>query len=94
MKWVRTETGKLVNLAHMSEVNIQSDRSVVDGAEVQSYTLRAYEPSYTETPCFAHLMRFATKKEAEEALNDLYDWLSDEPVGCDFSAAAAAKAGA
>lgn len=91
MKWIRTETGKLVNLAHMSEVNIQSDRSIVDGSEVQSYTLRAYEPSYGDVPCFAHLMRFASRKEAEEALNDLYDWLSEDPVGCDFSAA---KAGA
>lgn len=91
MKWIRTETGKLVNLAHMSEVNIQSNRRTVDGSEVQSYTLRAYEPSYGDVPCSADLMRYDTKREAEQALADLFDWLSEDPVGCDFSAA---KAGA
>ncbi|MFO0806713.1 MAG: hypothetical protein U0791_26710 [Gemmataceae bacterium] len=50
-----------------------------------------HEPSYGDVPCSAELMRYDTKREAEEALADLFDWLSEDPVGCDFSAA---KAGA
>lgn len=87
MKWIRTETGKLVNLAHHSEIKVVA----MPFSKPSCHAIVAYEPSYTDTPCVVTLCEYPEKAAAEEALADLFDWLSEEPVGCDFSAA---KAGA
>lgn len=87
MKWAKTQSGKLVNLAQMAEVNIQVRREVSDAKECEKFTLVAWEPSYTDTsPSSADLATFDTCEEAAEAMSYLHDWLRDGEVGCDYSA--------
>lgn len=86
MKWVKTQSGRLVNLAQMSEVNIQVRTVTTDGEERQRFTLTAWEPGYTDTsPASADLSHYTTRAEADAALNDLHDWLRGDECGCDFS---------
>jgi len=85
MTWIRTSTGKLVNLAHHSEVSVMSlPRDRDDPAE--RFAIVAYEPTYsTDTPCMVTLCEYTRKADAAEALQDLYDWLADgQSVRCDY----------
>jgi len=94
-RWIRTHTGKLVNLAHMSEIAVVKERVVEGATERMTHVLTAYEPSYTESsPCCAAIAVYATRADAEEALSDPFDWLNDG-VACDYTQdVAAQKAGA
>lgn len=82
--WIRTFRGNLVNLSQCTAVGVQHADS-----QSHPFAINATEPFYVDGPCQSFTLGvYKTKAEAEEALNDLYDWIGAQVggVGCDFSA--------
>lgn len=76
MLWVKAEGGFLLNLAHCVSITTTPE------GELEAWPERAKADVTSERFILA---KFPKEQDAIDALNDLYDWIRDDKVGCDFT---------
>lgn len=85
MRWIRTESGRLVNLALHADIDIMTHRVRVGDEHQERYRVLAFEPVQPDgTQDTVTLCERSSRKAADEELNALFLFLTSAESRIDF----------